>query len=380
MHRSSKQRRSQLVRRWKRALFVAACAASFATSSFLFAEESAPVRKKLPIKSVTLPQMPMVSKEAAPGWWKDRPDPVVRQLAPIVRPEEAKRTVAKSETPAEPSSRRSSSESPAKLLGAKVSPFRPVAIEAVPSQAEEMRSDVIQPEEKQVVDSSSDSRPGQKSGELTPVELKGAGAEQQDVAAAPLSPWMQDVRAPQSEATTSQEDIAPAAPARLPKSGSSPFLPVAIQAAPDQTGDGEVKAAASAPLLIRLPAVPQPEVKAKPIPSKLQAVESQPEETLAPIVAASSVRRPGLKPVVQKPVEQSDAPAKLPTVGLSVFQRAATPAVSEVEVAGAETPVQTPEEPAEQARQQELAPAKLAPIVLTPKAEPLVQEAPEPGR
>ena len=59
MHRSSKQRRQKMARsplsktrRWKRALLIAACAASFATSSFLFAEESATVRRKLPTKSV----------------------------------------------------------------------------------------------------------------------------------------------------------------------------------------------------------------------------------------------------------------------------------------------------------------------------------------
>ena len=44
----------------------------------------------------------------------------------------------------------------------------------------------------------------------------------------------------------------------------------------------------------RLPAVPaaKPEVKFKPIPSKRKPVESQSEETLAPIVSASSFFRP----------------------------------------------------------------------------------------
>ncbi|MFN0020800.1 MAG: hypothetical protein ACKVP0_21280, partial [Pirellulaceae bacterium] len=385
MRRSSKQRRQNVVRRWKRALFVAACAASLATSSFLWAEETAPVKKKLPTKSVT--PVAVVGKEGAAGWWNERP-------APIVRPSDAKRAAALSEAPPEPSSRKSPSGSPAKLLGAKVSPFRPVAIEAVPSQTEAKRTSESRPEETlaPIVTASSLSRPGQKTvaqtpAELTPVEPKGASADRQQVAAAPLSPWMQDVRASQSEATTPNEESAPTAPAGILKSGSSPFRPVAIQAIPAQMEDGEGQAAAPAPLLVKLSAAPKPEVKAKPIPSKLKPVEQPPEETLAPIVAASSISRPSLKPVEQKPLKSDDAPApeiasqepaapaKLPTVGLSIFQRAAMPALPEAEVAAAEVPEQTPEEPAEQAPPQDL-----APIVQARQAVPLVQAAPEPKR
>ncbi len=53
MHRSSKQR----------ALIAAMCAVSFATGSFVFGQESAPVRKKLP----TRPVMPAaLTKEVEP--------------------------------------------------------------------------------------------------------------------------------------------------------------------------------------------------------------------------------------------------------------------------------------------------------------------------
>ncbi|MFN0020869.1 MAG: hypothetical protein ACKVP0_21630, partial [Pirellulaceae bacterium] len=250
MHRSSKQRRLQLVRRWKRALFVAACTASFATSSFLFAQENTAGKKKFPTKAITPVKLAAVTRAAST-------DTSAANLAPIVRPEEAKRTSTAPET---------------KLLGAKVSPFRPVAIQSVPAQTEE--------------------------------------------------------RAPQ------------------------------------------------------LVAVPAPEVKAKPIPSKLKPVESQPEETVAPIVSASSIQNPASKPVEEMPAEvaaveraapeqEPVAPARpenLPVEGPSIFERAATPATTGSEAADAEVPAEEP--PAQEP----------APIVLAPRAAPLVQAAPEPKR
>ncbi|MCE9529044.1 MAG: pilus assembly protein N-terminal domain-containing protein [Planctomycetales bacterium] len=122
MQRSSKQRRQQLVRsplskirRWKRAIFVATCAASLATSSFLFAQEIAAGKKRLPTKAITPVQLATMTREAAT-------EDSSASLAPIVGPEEAKRTAAKSGSAA------------AKLTGGKISPFRPVAIQAVPAQ------------------------------------------------------------------------------------------------------------------------------------------------------------------------------------------------------------------------------------------------------
>ena len=309
MRRSSKQRRQKWARsplsktrRWKRALFIAACAASFATSSFLFAQESATARRKLPTKSVTPVKLATVTKETAS-----------EALAPIVRPQDARTAAAKNASSTESSSRIPTPTEPARLLGSKISPFRPVAIQAVPAPTQES--------------------------------------------------------APQ--------------------------------------------AAAPALKLAAVPAAPKPEVKAKPLPSKLPPVESKPEEALAPIVTAASLKRPEQKPVeapaaeqpevaaaplspwmqdvrapqsetrvaekVEAPAPETEAPivsappARLPSAELSIFQRAATPAL-ESEVATAEGVDE------KQAKPAELSPTRLAPIVQVRQAEPLVQEAPEPKR
>lgn len=297
MHRSSMQRRQKMVRRWKRALFLAACAASFATSSFLFAEESSTAKRKLPTKSVTPVKLVAVTSAAAS-----------EELAPIVRPADAAQNLA----PIVRSQDAKAAAAPATLVGLRVSPFRPVAIQAVPAPTQES----------------------------------------------------------ESRSTT-------------------PALRLAA-----------------------LPAIPKPEVKAKPIPSKPLPVESQPEETLPPIVAASSFTRPGqkaaeapapqpevasgpLSPWMQdvrdpQPEEKAEAaqvasqesvapiataaPARQSFAEPSIFERAATPALPDSEVAAAEEPVPFQELPAEQP------PIKLAPIVQAPQAEPLVQEAPEPKR
>src|SRR5262245_14780333 len=97
MHRSSKERRQNISRRWKRALLAAAVAASFATGSFLVGDETAPAKKKLPTRTAISTAFSRESS-AAEGT----------------------------------SSRKTSSASTTtKLLGAKATPFRTVAIEAV---------------------------------------------------------------------------------------------------------------------------------------------------------------------------------------------------------------------------------------------------------
>lgn len=322
MHRSSKQRRQKLARsplsktrRWKRALFIAACAASFATSSFLFAQESATARRKLPTKSVTPVKLATVTKETAS-----------EALAPIVRPQDAKTAAAKNASSTESSSRIPTPTEPARLLGSKISPFRPVAIQAVPAPTPESAQTTapalklaavpaapkpevkakpipskLQPVESKpeealapIVTAASLKRPEQK-------PAQAPAAEQPEVAAAPLSPWMQDVRAPQSETQVAAKIEAPA------------------------------------------------------------------PQTKAPQVAAPEPAAPPLVPIASAP------PARLPSAELSIFQRAATPAL-ESEVVPAEGVVEKQDKPAE------LSPARLAPIVQARQAEPLVQEAPEPKR
>src|SRR6185295_14066748 len=94
MHRSSKQRRQKLARRWKRDLFAAMCAASFATSSLGFGEDLSPARKKLPTKPVTPVALTreVASEPLAPAL-----KPAV--VAPVVRPEDPKAPAATKSTP-----------------------------------------------------------------------------------------------------------------------------------------------------------------------------------------------------------------------------------------------------------------------------------------
>ena len=97
-----------------------------------------------------------------------------------------------------------------------------------------------------------------------------------------------------------------------------------------------------------------------------------PAPEAAPEVAAKESTAPSAAPLAEA------APAPRPSVGLSIFQRAALPALPalpEAEVARAEEPVEAQKESAQHEPQ-----PRLAPIVQGPKSEPLVQEAPEPQR
>src|SRR5436190_10159284 len=106
MHRSSKERREKISRRWKRALLAAAIAASFATGSFLVGDETAPAKKKLPTRAIA-------------------PTAVSREGSASIA---AEGTSSRKTTPASTTTR---------LLGAKASPFRTVAIEAIPAEEKE---------------------------------------------------------------------------------------------------------------------------------------------------------------------------------------------------------------------------------------------------
>jgi pilus assembly protein CpaC len=322
MHRSSKQRRQKLVRRWKRALFAAMCAAGFATSSFSFGEELAPVRKKLPTKSVTPAAL---TREAAS-----------EPAAPAVKP-------------ASPATR---------LLGAKSNVFRPIAIEVTPEATTENAPKAAEPsplkivatltalpkpeakaktipsrlpmvESKPVEDSSAETpapivaassmaRLGQKLVELKPIHEKPAEVSAEkaetDLDASPLSPWMQDIRNPEPE-------LKPVAKAETPA----------------------------------------PMVAATPIAAE-------------PIAAPAPERLP-------TPVAASTLPTKL-----TIFERAAMPTfaeASEAEVTAAqvvegEDPQFEQKQPAEFVPPQEPAPIVAAPIVSSPNREMVVNKAREP--
>ncbi|MGI8982913.1 MAG: pilus assembly protein N-terminal domain-containing protein [Pirellulaceae bacterium] len=329
MHRSSKQRRQQMARsplskarRWKRALFAAACAASFVTGSFVSAQEIAPARKKLPTRPVT----PVALTGEA--------------LAPVVRPEDLKAAAA-AKSPAT-----TSAKSPAaKLLGAPRSVFRPVAIEAIPSaetapqvatpelfsppqpevKAKPIPSRLIAAVSKRpenlapIVAASSLPRPGQKPVEEKPIEEEPAeaSADPPELAAAPLSPWMQDVRASQPELQPVEKEDAPpqelaalpAPPAALPAFQAPPQLPARLtifeRAAMPVLPEAEVVDAQviEAPM-VETQVIEAPVIEAQepapivPAPKARQLVQQAPEPQL--IVFPS-------KPVRAKPLAKIEA-------------------------------------------------------------------------
>ena len=231
MHRSSKQRRQQLARsplsktlRWRRALWAAACAASVVTGSLVWGQEIAPARRKLPTRPVT----PVALTREAAG----------EALAPIVRPEDLKATAAAKSAPA------------TKLLGAPRSVFRPVAIEAIPAESKpevnakpipsRLIAAVSKPPENLAPIVAASSLPGGVGFQPAQNKILGrleAYPTDPELAAASLSPWMQDVRAPQPEVQSVEQDaaepIAPIAPPQLPakltifERAAMPALPVA---------------------------------------------------------------------------------------------------------------------------------------------------------
>ncbi|MBC7855136.1 MAG: pilus assembly protein N-terminal domain-containing protein, partial [Pirellulaceae bacterium] len=498
MDRSSKQRLSKTLR-WKRVLFAAACAASCVSGSLVWGQEMAPARKKLPTRPVTpVPQ----TREAAS-----------ESLAPIVRPQDLKASSAAKSAPA------------TKLLGAPRSVFRPVAIEAIPAEPKpEVRAKPIpsklkaaerQPEETLAPIVAASSLPSGAG--FQPARNRILGRLEADPAenpAAPLSPWMQDIRASQPELQPTEKEESPpqetaplpAAPAALPAfpapsktlekltiferaampvlpetevveaqvvsqspivlapivrpedlkevrtAKTSPpasaaatkllgaprsvFRPVAIEAIPTEaktatpSAEPAPLAAVSTPHLF---SPPQPEVKAKPIPSRLIAAVSKPPQKRAPIVAASALPsgigfQPALRPVPSTPeadpTENTAAPfspwmqdvrasppefpsvekvpfpaaavADLPAatavlpafpapskslVKLTIFERGAMPALPEAEDVEAQVvEARVIEAPVAEAHVEEqvVETQEPAPIVPAPKARPLVPETPEP--
>lgn len=303
------------------------CAAGFATSSFSIGEEFAPARKKLPTRSVTPAAL---TREATS-------DPAAPALTPAAV---APAVPAKSTLPRKPSA----ASPTTKLLGAKSSIFRPIAIEVTPEAATENAPKAIpsrlpmvesKPVEKTpeeapapIVSASSMARPGQKLVGLKPTQEKPAEESTEksetNLAGAPLSPWMQDIRNP-------QPDVKPVAKAETPT-----------------------------PLVAATPNAAEP-------------------------IAAPVPERPVRLPT---PLAASTLPTKL-----TIFERAAMPAFAEgseakvtaAQVVEGEAPQFEQKQPAEFVPPQEpasivAAPIVSAPVVSSPKPALVVNEAPEPKR
>jgi pilus assembly protein CpaC len=198
MHRSSKRWREKSARRWNRALFAAAFAASLASGSFVFGQASVPARKKLPTKRVT-PVALTTEATSTPL------SPISR--VPVMRPMDVAATnelkpELKPEVKPKPK---------AKLI------------------SKELRPTENQPEEHlaPIVAASSLSRPGQKRVKQSQVEQKPLTADPEpELSAAPLSPWMQDIRISQREIPSAEKNEAPLQKVAAPKEEGAPARPL----------------------------------------------------------------------------------------------------------------------------------------------------------
>ena len=239
MQRSSKQRR-KMAGRWRRSLVTALCAASFATGAFVWGEESAAPRKKLPTKSVAvLPRQDAGSTSSAPKLLGPRGGvirPVAIQEIPAVAV--AKPEAAKAEPIEYPRTNSAAITLPSKLetaaplkleaaapivtrpiIAAPVVPSKPIPPRPLSPQLI-INHQMEEPKEQlaPIVSASSFQRaaPQQASAPETADESSDESAATSEPAAAdpaeePLSPWMQDIRSTQPaenplrlEATQSQ--------------------------------------------------------------------------------------------------------------------------------------------------------------------------------
>jgi pilus assembly protein CpaC len=327
MQRSSKVRRRELARRWKRALLAGLWAASFAAGSFVWGQESAATRRKLPTKSV----MPAVQLRAG----------------------------AKSTSPAP------------QLLGARGGAFRPVAIEAIPAgdapaQAKEVAAQAkeelqaaapIAPLKLEVssppgtiINPTVKARPlpiknarrtaqpkepsAQPQEQLAPIVSAASfrrapktpapePADDHESAAEPLSPWMQDIR---SSRPAAENPVRLEAPEPSPASPAPPKISaqrtIFERAATPVQREGEISLQGNE---VRLDDAPElAEQEPAPIvdsPSRGRLLLSQPRRE-SPPAAARPIQKPReveveieepaeLEPLVMA-VQNENPPAALP--------------------------------------------------------------------